>query len=102
MFKEPTQPPVPENSQEKEKFSQLASQLEEVSRKVFPQGDPFISKFTKRLREGDVHSAKIFLDNESDKFRSYGEDAIILIINTMYGGSGSPWMSIERKIKDLK
>jgi hypothetical protein len=34
-----------------------------------------------------------------DKFDWYREDAVPMIIEKLYGGSGSPWFSIEKKIK---
>ena len=97
MFGAP-KPPSLENNEEKEKLSNLADRLEEISKKLFPQGDVFIAKFTRRLREDGANSSKVFVSNEFDKFRVYGEDVLALIINELYGGSGSPWRSVEKKL----
>ena len=85
---------------EKEKLNNLADQLERIANeKTQGKGDVVMDKLIKRLRAGSAESAKIFCNNEFDKFMAYREDALPLIAQHLYGGSGSPWFSVERKLK---
>ncbi len=85
---------------EKKRLLELAEELDVIQqKKTNGQGNVIMQKLIRRLREGDAHSAKIFLSNESDKFSNYREDALPLIIEKLYGGSGSPWFSVERKMR---
>jgi hypothetical protein len=95
MFGAP-QPP----SQEKEDFSALANIIEEFANKQ--KDSVFLPKLIRVLRDGNRHAAEVFINNESDKFRSYGNDLIVLIIQDFYKGSGSPWFTTERKLKEQK
>lgn len=103
MFGTPSQQPsMPENNPEKEKLVNLAEELDKISRKLYPGMDTFMPKFSRVLRSGDLYAAKVFADNESDKLREYGEDTLALIISTLYGGIGSPWVSLEKKLSQKK
>ena len=85
---------------ESEKLSNLADQLEQiVNDKTQGKGDVVMEKLIKRLRTGNAELAKIFCNNEFDKFMAYREDALPLIAQELYGGTGSPWFSIEKKLK---
>ncbi len=94
-------PPNPNiDSGDRKKLKSLADQLVRIANeKTQGKGDVVIDKLIKRLMAGDAESAKIFCNNEFDKFMAYREDALPLIIEELYGGSGSPWFSIERKLK---
>lgn len=93
MFRAP-QPP----NQEKEDFSVLANKIEEFANKQ--RDGVFLPKLIRALRDGNRHTAEVFINSESDKFRSYGNDLIVLIIQDFYKGSGSPWPITERKLKE--
>jgi hypothetical protein len=93
------QPKSPEGN---EVLNQLADQLEDISRKKFPAGDRMMSNLVMRLRTGDIAAVKIFCNNEADKFSAYREDAVPLIIETVFGGAGSPWSSVEARLKKQK
>ena len=95
MFGAP-QPP----SQEKEDFSVLANKIEEIAEQI--KDSVFLPKLIKLLRHGDRYTIDLFINNESDKFRSFGNDLIVLLIQDFYKGSGSPWPSTERKLKEQK
>jgi len=83
-----------------EKLNNLADQLERIAgEKTSGKGDVVMEKLIKRLRSGNAESAKTFCNNEFDKFMAYREDALPLIAQELYGGSGSPWFSIEKKLK---
>ena len=85
---------------EKHRLIELAGELDAIqTQKKGEHGDVVMQKLIQRLRDGDAHSARIFLSNEADKFSEYREDAIPLIIEKLYGGSGSPWFTVERKLK---
>lgn len=88
------------NNPAKERLLELANELDAIQmQKTGGNGDAVMQKLIQRLRNGDGHSAKIFLGNEADKFSEYRKDAIPLIIEKLYGGTGSPWFTIERKMK---
>jgi hypothetical protein len=96
MEKEPSP-----NNEEKERLSELADELDRIqNEKTDGRGSVIMQKLIRLLRDGDAHMAKVFFNNEADKFNQYREDALPLIIEVLYGGSGSPWFSIERKLKD--
>ena len=79
-------------------LQELATKLEEIqNEKTAGKGDVVMQKLIRRLLEGGADAAKIFLANESDKFSSYRKDALPLIVANLYGGSGSPWPSLEKK-----
>ncbi|OGF62813.1 hypothetical protein A2662_02815 [Candidatus Giovannonibacteria bacterium RIFCSPHIGHO2_01_FULL_45_33] len=91
------------NNSEKERLAELARELEVIHvQKTNGQSDVVMQKLIKRLRDGDAYSAKIFLSNEADKFTQYREDAVPVIIEKLYGGSGSPWFTLERKMRIVK
>jgi hypothetical protein len=88
------------NNPGKGQLAKLADKLEDMlEKKTSGQEDIVMQKLIRFLRIGDAYATKIFLGNESDKFTQYREDAIPLIIKELYGGSGSPWFTIERKLK---
>ncbi len=95
MFEAP-QPP----SQEKEDFSVLVTKIEVVAEQN--KDRVFLPKLIRILRDGNRHAAEVFINNESDKFRSFGNELIVLLIQDFYMGSGSPWFTTERKLKELK
>ena len=84
-----------------EKLNNLANQLERIMDAKARPGTKHIimDKLIKRLRAGEAESAKIFLSNEFDKFMDFRDDALPLIVQELYEGTGSPWFSIERKLK---
>ena len=71
--------------------------LQKRSGELYPEGDRIMSRFIDTLNTGGISAAKIFIMAESDKFRSYGEEVMYLIIDTIFDGAGSPWKSIEQK-----
>ena len=82
-----------------EQLSELADELERIAlEKTGGEVDVVMQKLIARLRARDAYAAKVFLSNESDKFTQYREDAVPLIIEKLYCGSGSPWFTIERKL----
>lgn len=88
------------NDAEKERLLELADELDKIQQeKTGGKGDIVMQKLIRRLREGSAYAAKVFLGNEADKFSEYREDALPLIIEKLYGGSGSPWFTIERKMQ---
>lgn len=93
MFEAPNLP-----SQEREDFTELANKIEEVAKSL--QDSIFLPKLIKALRDGNRYAAEVFIINESDKFRSYGNDFIVLLIQDFFGGSGSPWFATEKKLKE--
>ena len=91
------------NNTEKERLTELANELKAIQmQKTKGKGDVIMEKLIQRLIRGDEYSAKVFLSNEFDKFLEYREDAIPLIIEKLFGGSGSPWGYVERKMKATK
>ena len=85
---------------ENESLTGLADDLEKImQKKTDGEGNWAMQKWIDILRVRNVYTAKVFLDNEMDKFDWYREDAVPMIIEKLYGGSGSPWFSIEKKIK---
>ena len=89
------------NNSEKILLTELANELERIQRnKTGAQGDIIMQKLIKCLQAGDAYRAKVFLNNESDKFMQYRDDGIPLIIQKLYSGSGSPWFTIERKLNE--
>ncbi len=85
---------------EKGRLANLADELDVIQlQKTKGRGDIIMGKLIARLRSGDEYAAKVFLANEADKFSIFRTDAIPLIIDKLYGGSGSPWITIERKMK---
>ena len=88
---------------EKERLLSLADELDRIwQEKAGGTDDVLMKKLILFLRNGDARAAKIFLNNEFDKFTLYREDAIPLIIKELYGGRGSPCFIIERKLKTSK
>jgi hypothetical protein len=91
----------PETQQEHiARLSALADELDRIQmERTKGQGDVIMKKLIARLRAGDEYAAKVFIENEMDKFDQYRKDAAPKIIEILYGGSGSPWFSIERDMK---
>lgn len=90
----------PKLDSESEKLNILADQLEKImNEKTGGKGYVVMEKLIKRLRSGNAESAKIFCNNECDKFMAYREDALPLITQELYGGTDSPWFSVEKKLK---
>lgn len=90
----------PDNAEEGERLKKLADELDVLQReKMGAQGDGIIQKLVQRLRNGDAYSAKVFCGNEVDKFTKYRKDGILLIIEKLYGGRGSPWFTVERELQ---
>jgi len=88
------------NIAEKEQLNKLADELDVLQQqKRGEQGDIIIQKLIQRLRSGDAYAAKVFCGNEADKFTAYRNDGIPLIIEKLYGGSGSPWFTVERQLQ---
>jgi hypothetical protein len=98
MFKESPAPQPP--SQEKEDFSALVNKIEAIAQQN--KDSVFLPKLIRVLRDGNRYATEVFINNESDKFRSFGNDLIVLLIQDFYKGSGSPWMSTERKLNEKK
>ncbi len=71
--------------------------LQKRSDELYPEGDRLMNRFIDKLSTDGIPAAKIFIMAESDKFRSYGEETLCLIIDTIFGGKGSPWKSLEQK-----
>lgn len=71
--------------------------LEEISSQLYPEGDRLMARFVAKLKSDGISGARVFVVNEYDKFRSYGEEALYLIIDNIFGGAGSPWKSLEQK-----
>lgn len=85
---------------ERERLAMLADELDKIQReKTGGHGDVVMQKLIRCLQDGDVYAAKVFLASEMDKFDQYRKDAVPLIIERLYGGNGSPWVTIERKLK---
>lgn len=83
------------------RLSELANDLEKIYlQKSGGKKDSAMERLIQYLRAGDAKKAKIFLSNEADKFTWYREDAVPLIIEKLYDGSGSPWFTVERKLKE--
>lgn len=88
---------------EQEKMMKLADELEVLQmRKTNGKGDKAMQRLIDCLRKGFIDAAKVYLTNEADKFNEYRGDALPLIIEKLYGGAGSPWSSIERKMAQHK
>jgi hypothetical protein len=87
---------LPTNPEEKEKLNVLADQVDGLRR---GGPDRIIDKLVAALRAGDRKGAIIFCNNEFDKFSQYRETILPLLVTELYGGSGSPWSSIERKMR---
>jgi|GEM_PF-3789647 len=88
---------------EKKRLFGLPERLEKMSlEKHKGEKDVVMQKLIKYLRAGDAYLARVFLTNESDKFNEYRKDGIPLIIEELYGGEGSPWFSVEAKLKKEK
>jgi hypothetical protein len=77
-----------------ENWQNLATEVEQM--KVGE--DRVIDNLVRALRK-DPEVAKILCNNETDKFSAYRETIVPLLIQKLYGGSGSPWPSVERKMK---
>lgn len=81
----------------------LIENLTRISKESFPDGeDPVMKKLIDCLKLGYVEAAKNYVDNASDKFREYGEGSLVFIINHLYLGGGSPWLSLERRLAERK
>lgn len=76
---------------------EFINKLEEISNKLYPEGDRLMNRFIAKLKTEGIAAAKIFISSESDKFRSYGEETLYLIIDQVFNGSGSPWRSLEQR-----
>lgn len=91
------------SSIENERLNSLADDLSSLQREK--QGDNnggIVQKLIERLRSGDVYAAKLLCENEADKFAEYRNDGIPIIIDKLYGGNGSPWFMLERKLQQQK
>ena len=94
--------PTPESA-EHQALVALADKLDRLQQiKNQGKGDPILLKLIRLLRARDSQGAKIFCVNECDKFNSYRNDGLPLIIEKLYGGTGSPWSSIEKKLRPSK
>ncbi len=90
-------PPIEENAEvQLEKF---VERLTDISTELYPAGDRLMTRFLSTIKTDGINAARIFVGSESDKFRSYGEEAQYLIIDYVYDGAGSPWRSLEQKRK---
>lgn len=86
------------NDTETRRLNELADELDALQRqKHGEQGDRSMQKLIALLRAGDIYAAKLLCGNEADKFTEYRGDGVLLIIDKLYGGSGSPWFTIERR-----
>lgn len=87
-------------SAEQERLNKLADRLESIVREsTNGRGHVVMEKVIRRLRTDGAESAKVFLSNEADKFSDFRDNALPLIVQELYGGTGSPWFSIEKKLK---
>ncbi|MFH1098997.1 MAG: hypothetical protein V1723_03700 [Candidatus Uhrbacteria bacterium] len=99
--------PTPNNA-EKKRLATLADELDRIQPEETGNTgnvvihNVVIQKLIRHLRDGDACAAKTFLANQADKFTGYGGDAVAqrLIIEQLYGGNGSPWLVVERRMKD--
>ncbi len=88
------------HTEEGERLSALADELDLLCREKFgEEGHRVMKKLIDFLRSGNAEAAKILISNEADKFSDFREDGLPRIISELYGGSGSPWFTLERKPK---
>ena len=88
----------PIHDAEKENLTELVDALEGLRQ----EGDVVMGKLIEYLRSGNVEQAKYFCRNQADKFTPYSEDGVPLIIEKLYGETGSPWAYTERKMREGK
>jgi hypothetical protein len=88
---------LPASESGKIEIEDFVQRLQKRSGELYPEGDRVMSRFIETLNTADISAAKIFIIAESDKFRSYGEETLYLIIDTIFDGKGSPWKSLEQK-----
>jgi len=94
--------PEGEINNQNEQLASLATELESILEQVTAgkNDDPLILKLIQWLRTGDAEGAKVLVINEADKFAPYRKDMVPLIVKKLFNGTGSPWIAIEKQLKD--
>ena len=86
-----------ENLRETKDMQDLANELEVIMAQRREKGGP-MQKLIDRLRKGSKEDAIACVRNEIfDKITDYEKDALPIIVEKLFDGSGSPWKNLEKR-----